>query len=59
MVAMELALVPIKPHDPVYGGWNVTCAGDGALLKVPVAKNWTWPLGKLLASALAGVSAID
>jgi hypothetical protein len=59
MVAMELAPVPIKLHDPVYGGWNVTFAGDGALLKVPVAANWTWPLGKLLASALAGVITID
>ena len=46
IVAMFAALAPIKLQVPVYGGWKVTWAGEGALLKVPVAVNWTCPLGK-------------
>jgi hypothetical protein len=37
----------------------VSCMGDGGLLKAPVATNETWPLGKLCASAAAGVRATD
>jgi hypothetical protein len=37
----------------------VSFRGDGFLLKVPVAVNETWPLGKFCASADAGLSVTD
>jgi hypothetical protein len=46
-------------HVPVYGTTNGTGAGDGARLNVPIAVNCTWLLGKVCASAFAGLSVMD
>jgi len=43
-------------HPPEYGATKLTGAGDGALLKVPVAVNCTWPMGELSPSAVAGIT---
>src|SRR5215469_7405894 len=37
----------------------VSCCGEGGLLKVPVAVNWTCPLGKFCALATAGITLTD
>jgi hypothetical protein len=57
-VATRVAIVGSADQLPEYGTAKVTGEGDGALLKVPVATNCTWPL-ELCASAVAGVTAID
>ena len=36
-----------------------TGAGEGGILKFPVATNCTWPLGKFCASAAVGVTAME
>ena len=46
-------------HWPEYGATNVTGAGDGGRLKMPVAVNCTWPLVKFCASAVAGATVIN
>jgi len=46
-------------HPPEYGATKLTGAGDGALLKVPVAVNCTWPMGELSPSAVGGVTFTD
>src|ERR687888_2698996 len=46
-------------HWPEYGATNVTGAGDGGRLNVPVAVNCTWPSVKFCASAVAGATVID
>src|SRR3974390_2258633 len=38
---------------------DVSGCGEGGLLKVPVAENGTWPLGKLCAVAAAGDTETD
>ncbi len=38
---------------------TVTCAGVGGAVKLPVAVNCTWPLGKFCASAAAGARVMD
>jgi len=45
MVAMEAEFVPIRDHPPVYGGWNVTCCGDGPVVvgsEATGAMQWFW-----------------
>lgn len=38
---------------------NGTGAGEGGIVKLPVATNCTWPLGKFCASAAVGVTAME
>ena len=54
-------LVSSDDQLPEYGATNGTAteAGEGGLLKVPVATNCTWPPAKFCASAFAGVNAIE
>lgn len=59
MLAMGPLVGFATENCPVYGEENVTGAGVGGRLYVPVAVKVTWPLGKLCASAAAGVTAIE
>lgn len=51
-------IVSILGLDNDHPDWLIG-DGEGGWLKVPIAVNCTWPLGKLCASAVAGVTEID
>jgi len=51
-------IVAIVGSDNDHPDW-VIGDGEGGRLYAPTAVNCTWPLGKLCASALAGVTEID
>src|SRR5581483_6543153 len=44
---------------PEKGAIKVTCAGEGGLLKVPMAVNCTWPMAKFIPLAAAGATVMD
>ena len=46
-------------HPPENGATKVTVAGDGGLLKVPMAANCTWPIAKFIPLAVPGVTVMD
>jgi len=46
-------------QPPENGAMKFTIAGEGGLLKVPMAVNATWPFMKFCASAVAGATVID
>jgi hypothetical protein len=56
MVAMFISETLQPPEN---GAIKVTCAGEGGLLKVPMAVNCTWPIAKFIPLAAAGARVMD
>jgi len=58
MVAIfGLELIQLPGYGATKG--TGTGAGEGGVLNVPVAVNWTCPCGKAWASALVGLTSTD